>query len=125
MVTLLLFAIVVIELTDLLFAVASVPAVLAIARDSYLVLASNVAAILGLRALYFVFEALEQRFWLLNKALVIILAGVAITLLLEPNQIFGLRGFDIQVPTWASLGFVGIMLAAGMGGSLLARQGLK
>ncbi len=124
-VTLLFFTIAAIELTDILFAVDSVPAALAIVRDPYLVLASNIAAILGLRALFFVFEALEDKFWLLNKALAVILASIGITLLLEPDRIFGLKWFDFHIPTAVSLGFVGVMLLVGIGGSLIFRPPAK
>ncbi len=60
--SLLFFVIVVIEIIDILFAMDSVPAVIAIVRDPYIVLASNISAILGLRSLYFIFEALKNKF---------------------------------------------------------------
>lgn len=61
-VTLLFFVICVIEVTDIFFAIDSVPAVISVVQDPYLVLASNISAILGLRSLYFIFEAIKNKF---------------------------------------------------------------
>lgn len=60
--TLLFFVICVIEMTDIFFAIDSVPAVISVVQDPYLVLASNISAILGLRSLYFIFEAIKNKF---------------------------------------------------------------
>lgn len=112
--TLLFFAICVVELTDILFAIDSVPASLAIVRDPYIVLASNIAAILGLRSLYFVFVRLEDKFYLLNKGLALILGVIAVSLLLEPDNLFGLKWFGFSLPPVFTIGFVGIVLGASM-----------
>lgn len=69
-------ALVVIEATDVVFAVDSVPAILAISRDPFVVLSSNAAAILGLRSLYFLLAGAQDRLVHLNKGLGIILAFV-------------------------------------------------
>lgn len=110
--TMLFFAICVVELTDILFAIDSVPASLAIVRDPYIVLASNISAIMGLRALYFVFERLEDRFYLLNKGLALILSVIAISLIIEPDSIFGLDWFGITLAPLVTLSFVGAVLSA-------------
>ncbi len=78
----LLLAIVAIELTDLLFAIDSIPAVLAITHDTFVVYTSNIFAILGLRSLYFVLSGLLDRLHLLHYGLAIILAFVALKMLL-------------------------------------------
>jgi tellurite resistance protein TerC len=118
-VTMLFFTICVIELTDILFAIDSVPAAIAVARDPYLVLASNIAAVLGLRALYFVYERLEDKFYLLNKALALILSVIGLTLVLEPKSIFGVNWVGLQIPAELSIGFVLIVLISAIVGSLL------
>jgi tellurite resistance protein TerC len=118
-VTMLFFTICVIELTDIVFAIDSVPAAIAVARDPYIVLASNIAAVLGLRALYFVYERLEDKFYLLNKALALILSVIGLTLVLEPKSIFGVNWVGLQIPAELSIGFVLIVLISAIVGSLL------
>jgi tellurite resistance protein TerC len=81
-VTPLFLALLCVELADLVFAVDSVPAIFAITPDPFLVLTSNVFAILGLRSLYFCLAAMIARFHLLKPALVLILAFVGVKLLL-------------------------------------------
>lgn len=80
----LLFVILAVEATDLLFAVDSIPAVLAISRDPFVVYTSNIAAILGLRSLYFALSGLLDRFHYLHYGLGTLLGFVAIKMLLEP-----------------------------------------
>ncbi|WP_445938125.1 TerC/Alx family metal homeostasis membrane protein, partial [Pseudomonas sp.] len=72
----LLLALVLIELADLVFAVDSVPAVLAISQDPFIVYTSNIFAILGLRALYFALAALIHRFIYLKYALALVLMSI-------------------------------------------------
>lgn len=71
-----------VELTDLVFALDSVPAVLAITRDTFVVYTSNIFAILGLRSLYFALSHALDRLRLLHYGLAVILAFVAIKMLL-------------------------------------------
>lgn len=78
----LLFVILAVEATDLVFAIDSVPAVLAISRDPFIVYTSNIFAILGLRSLYFVLAGLFDKLRLLHYGLAIILAFVAMKMLL-------------------------------------------
>ncbi|HSK91503.1 MAG TPA: TerC family protein [Euzebyales bacterium] len=102
MVTPMLTVLISIEFTDILFAVDSIPAILAITRDQFLVFSSNAFAILGLRALYFLFAGLQDRFVYLNKGLGVILGFVGIKFIVE--------GFGVHIPTFASLGFIAIVL---------------
>jgi tellurite resistance protein TerC len=80
----LLPVIVAVEVTDLLFAVDSIPAVLAITRNPFVAYTSNVAAVLGLRALYFALAALLDRIRYLHYGLGVLLGFVALKMLLQP-----------------------------------------
>ncbi len=79
----LLAVVVAIEAADLVFAVDSVPAVLAVSDEPFIVYSSNAFAILGLRALYFLLSGLLDRFHLLSKGLALILAFIAVKLTLQ------------------------------------------
>jgi len=81
-ITPLFLALIMVEITDLVFAVDSIPAIFAITPDPFLVFTSNIFAILGLRALYFCLAALIYKFRFLKPALILILAFVGIKLLL-------------------------------------------
>ena len=89
----------VIETTDVAFAVDSIPAVFSVSRDPFIVLTSNIFAILGLRALYFALAAIAQYFQYLKYGLGIILSFVGVKMLLE---VFG----HIKVSTPVSLLFI-------------------
>ena len=102
MVTPLLTVLVSIEFTDVLFAVDSVPAILAITTNEFLVFSSNAFAILGLRALYFLLAGIQDKFFYLNKGLGVILGFVGIKFILE--------GFGLHIPIWFSLGFIALVL---------------
>lgn len=79
----LLLVVVVIETTDVMFAIDSVPAVLAISNDPYIAYTSNICAILGLRALYFVISGFLSKFHFLKYALAIILCFVGVKMILS------------------------------------------
>ena len=81
-ITPLFLALIMVEITDLVFAVDSIPAIFAITPDPFLVFTSNIFAILGLRALYFCLAALIAKFRFLKPALILILAFIGIKLLL-------------------------------------------
>lgn len=98
----LLVVLVFIEVTDFLFALDSIPAVIAISRDPFIILTSNVFAILGLRALYFVLAGAMERFHLLHYGLAVILAFVGSKMLLE--------AVHIEVATWFSLMVIVVVL---------------
>jgi tellurite resistance protein TerC len=81
-ITPLFLALILVEITDLVFAVDSIPAIFAITPDPFIVFTSNIFAILGLRALYFCLAALIAKFRFLKPALILILAFVGVKLLL-------------------------------------------
>ena len=95
----LFIALIVIETTDVAFAVDSIPAVFSVSRDPFIVLTSNIFAILGLRALYFALAAVAKYFTYLKYGLGIILSFVGVKMLLE---VF----WDIKVSTPLSLAFI-------------------
>lgn len=110
MVTPMLTVLVSIEFTDILFAVDSIPAILAITRDQFLVFSSNAFAILGLRALYFLFAGIQDRFVYLNRGLGVILGFVGVKFIVE--GIGEQTGNEaLHIPTFASLGFIALVLA--------------
>jgi tellurite resistance protein TerC len=120
--TLLFMALLAVELTDVIFAIDSVPAILAISRDPFIVFSSNAAAILGLRALYFVFDHIKDRFWLLNKGLGLLLVGVGVKMIISPETLFGRSWFGIHIPTGVSLGTIGFFLTITIAASLLVKN---
>ena len=100
-------ALLVIETTDVAFAVDSIPAVFSVSRDPFIVLTSNIFAILGLRALYFALAAIAKYFTYLKYGLGIILSFVGIKMLLEV-----LWGIEVSTPL--SLAFIFVVLAISM-----------
>ncbi|MBQ6378221.1 MAG: TerC family protein [Prevotella sp.] len=107
----LFIALIVIETTDVAFAVDSIPAVFSVSRDPFIVLTSNIFAILGLRALYFALAAIAKYFTYLKYGLGIILSFVGIKMLLEL--------IDIEVSTPLSLAFIFGVLVLSMGLSVV------
>ena len=110
----------VIETTDVAFAVDSIPAVFSVSRDPFIVLTSNIFAILGLRALYFALAAIAKYFTYLKYGLGIILSFVGVKMLLAMNEYINdlgsLVGLElnmphIEVPTPVSLAIIfGVLL---------------
>ncbi len=110
MATPLLAVVAAIEAADLIFAVDSVPAVLAVSDDAFIVYTSNAFAILGLRALYFMLAGLLDRFHYLNKGLAIILAFIGVKLILQASH--KMISPDIpEIPSPISLAVIVIVLA--------------
>ena len=97
----LLFVILAVEATDLMFAVDSIPAVLAVSRDPFVVYTSNIAAILGLRSLYFALSSLLDKFHYLHYGLGALLGFVALKMLLA-------RWVEIPI-TWSLVIMAGIL----------------
>jgi tellurite resistance protein TerC len=91
-----------VETTDILFAVDSIPAIFGVTKEPFIVLTSNVFAILGLRALYFLLAGGIDRLHLLNYGLAIVLAFVGVKMLLE--------AVHIEVPIWLSLLVIVVVL---------------
>lgn len=107
----------VVEVTDVVFAVDSVPAILAVANDPFIIFASNAMAILGLRALFFLFDAIKDKFAYLGTGVAIVLAYVGIKMILSSHMNLGfvhLPGF--HMPTVLSLSVIILVL----GGSVIA-----
>ncbi|MCU1367156.1 MAG: putative TerC family integral rane protein [Ilumatobacteraceae bacterium] len=98
----LLAALVVIEVTDIIFAVDSVPAILAVSHESFIVLSSNAFAILGLRAMYFLLANAKEKFFYLSHALggILVFVGAKMTI-----------SHWVHVNTYLSLGVIVLMLA--------------
>jgi tellurite resistance protein TerC len=112
-----LFAVLIlIEATDVVFAVDSVPAVLAVSREPFIVFASNAFAILGLRSLYFLLGGIQGRFRYLNVGLGFILAFVGVKMLLIGEPL------EVHIPTALSLGFIAVVLAVSIWASLRAEK---
>lgn len=120
--TMLFMALLVVEFTDVVFAVDSVPAILAVSREPFIIIASNAAAILGMRALYFVFDIIKEQFWLLNYALGFILLFVGFKMFIAPSELFGYEWFGTHIPTGWSLFIISFLLANGIFGSLLVKN---
>jgi tellurite resistance protein TerC len=99
-----------IEATDVLFAIDSIPAIFGITRDPFIVYTSNVCAILGLRSLYFLLAGVVHKFVCLKPALAVILSFIGAKMLLVDLY---------HIPTAASLTVIGLVLLAAIGLSLL------
>jgi tellurite resistance protein TerC len=106
-----LFVVVVlIGITDVIFAVDSIPAIFAITTDPFIVMTSNIFAILGLRALYFLLADLADRFHLLKYGLALVLVFIGTKMLIVEW---------IKIPVFLSLGVVAAMLVAAVAASWL------
>lgn len=99
----------VVEVTDVIFAVDSVPAILAISKDPFVIFASNAMAILGLRSLFFLFDAIKDKFEYLGVGVGIVLGYVGVKMILQSDFAF-LPGFHI--PTFLSLAVIIIILSS-------------
>jgi tellurite resistance protein TerC len=109
--TLLLLVLMVVEVTDLVFAVDSIPAIFAITRDTFIVYTSNVFAILGLRSMYFLLAGVVEKFRYLRIGLAIVLTFIGLKMLL------GAVGVLISIKV--SLIFVALVLVGSVVASLL------
>ena len=117
-----LFAVLImVETTDVVFAVDSIPAILAVSQEEFIVFSSNAFAILGLRALYFCLNGMQDRFVYLNIGLGVILAFVGAKMLLTfTGDEFGFPTEDFHIPTPASLGVIVVVLTVTIVASLRA-----
>jgi TerC family integral membrane protein len=105
LVTPLFVALVAIEATDLVFALDSIPAVFGVTRDAFIVFSSNAFAVLGLRAMYFVFAGYMRRFAYLTRGLAVVLSLIGIKMLLSET---------FEIPTLVSLGVIGAVVGMSM-----------
>ncbi len=110
MATPLLIVLLVIESTDVLFATDSIPAILAISRDSFIVYTSNVFAVLGLRSLFFALSGLMKLFHYLNYGLAVVLMFIGAKML---------ASYKYQLPTWIALLVIAAVLAISVLASVL------
>ncbi len=107
---------VLVEITDVIFAVDSIPAIFAVTGDPFIVFTSNIFAILGLRAMYFLLADMAQRFHLLKYGLAAILVFIGVKMLL----------LDIyKIPTGIALGAVALILAISVVASLVTSKPAK
>jgi len=104
----------VVETTDVMFATDSIPAILAITRDSFIVYTSNVFAILGLRSLYFALAGMMKLFHYLNYGLSVVLIFIGIKMLLPQRY---------HIPTWAALAVIAGVLTLSVLASVLFPRG--
>jgi tellurite resistance protein TerC len=109
--TLLLLVLIVVEVTDLVFAVDSIPAIFAITRDTFIVYTSNVFAILGLRSMYFLLAGVVEKFRYLRYGLAIVLTFIGVKMLIT--------AVGLHIPIWISLVFVATVLLGSVAASLL------
>ena len=114
--TLLIVVLIVVETTDLLFAVDSIPAIFAISQDSFIIYTSNVFAILGLRSLYFALAGMMDMFYYLRHGLSLILTFVGLKMLLMEY---------VHIPIGLALGVVGGVLLLAVAASLWRAKHLK
>lgn len=102
-----------VEFTDLIFAVDSIPAIFAITGDPFIVFTSNIFAILGLRAMYFLLADMTERFHLLKYGLAVVLMFIGVKMLLLDTY---------KIPVAIALGVVALILSASVLASLLVRR---
>ena len=109
--TLLLLVLVIVEVTDLVFAVDSIPAIFAITTNTFIVYTSNVFAILGLRSLYFLLAGVVEKFQYLRMGLAIVLTFIGVKMLIE--------AVHFVIPVKISLVVVATVLLASVAASIL------
>jgi tellurite resistance protein TerC len=109
--TLLLLVLVIVEVTDLVFAVDSIPAIFAITTNTFIVYTSNVFAILGLRSMYFLLAGVVEKFQYLKMGLAIVLTFIGVKMLVV--------ALGVDIPIWISLTVVGVVLLSSVVASLL------
>lgn len=109
-------ALIIIELTDVFFAMDSIPAILAITADPFIVFSSNILAIMGLRSMFFLIVGMLDKFKYINYSLIVILAFVGVKMLLS---------HQVEIPEWLSLGVIVVSLALGMIASKFGKEPTK
>jgi len=112
----LLAVLVLVEATDILFAVDSIPAIFAISSEPFIVFTANAFALLGLRAMYFLLADLMHRFIYLKVGLALIMIWVGVKMALKVDVLY--------IPTWISLLVIATVLTASVVASLRATRGL-
>ena len=104
------FAVVVIELTDIFFALDSIPAIFGVTRDTLIVYTSNIFSVIGLRALYFAIAGLMERLRYLHYGLAVLMVLIGIKMI---------AGNIVEIPVWVTLSGTLAIVTATMAVSLL------
>ncbi|MCA0350587.1 MAG: TerC family protein [Chloroflexi bacterium] len=117
MATPLFLVLLMVETTDLIFAVDSIPAIFAVTQEPFLVYTANVFAILGLRSLYFVLAGMVHKFHYLKLGLAFVLSFVGVKMLLVETA--------FKIPSGISLGVVAAIIATAIGASLIRAKRLE
>lgn len=115
-ITPLFLVLVLIEASDLIFALDSIPAIFAITDDPFIIFTSNIFAILGLRAMYFLLANMADRFHLLKYGIALILTFVGFKMLIA---------YWVKIPIFISLGFIVATLLMSVLGSLVSKKIIK
>jgi tellurite resistance protein TerC len=123
MATPLFLVLLMVESTDLVFAVDSIPAIFAVTQDPFIVYTSNVFAILGLRSLYFLLAGVIDKFYYLKLGLSVVLSFVGVKMLL-PDLSELITGVSYKIPTVLSLGVIAVILSVAVIASLLRSRRL-
>ncbi|HUE37458.1 MAG TPA: hypothetical protein VMO20_08715, partial [Candidatus Acidoferrum sp.] len=110
-----------IETTDVIFAVDSVPAVFSVTQDAFIVFTSNVFAILGLRSMYFLLVGAIRYFRYLNIGMSAVLVFIGVKMLLDPHHQEP-RWFQVELPTSVSLEVVAAILLISVALSVTAEH---
>ncbi len=125
----LLVVLLLVETSDVIFAVDSIPAVFGITRDPFIVYTSNIFAILGLRSLYFLLAGVIEKFHYLKLGLSVVLVFVGIKMLAESltdyAETYGYMEHAFHMPIEYSLGFIGATLGISVAASLLFPKELE
>ena len=111
-----------VETTDLIFALDSIPAIFAVTTKPFIVFTSNVFAILGLRSLYFVLAGAIDYFRYLKIGLSVVLVFVGVKMLLAPHGEGAHRWFQVEIATWLSLVVIAAILTTAILVSVLATK---
>ena len=107
---------VLVEASDLIFAVDSIPAIFAVTNDPFIVFTSNIFAILGLRAMYFMLADMAERFHLLKYGLAVILIFIGVKMMIIDYY---------KIPVGIALGVVGVILLTSIEASLISARRRK
>jgi tellurite resistance protein TerC len=122
-ITPMLLVLLVIESTDVVFAIDSVPAIIGITEDRFIAFTSNIFAILGLRALYFLLAGVVEMFCYLHYGLAAVLGFVGLKMIAESYAKY--QGHPHAVPAWVSLLVIAGLLAVSIVASLIATSGRR
>lgn len=125
--TLLFAVLVMVEITDILFAVDSIPAVFSISQDIFIIFTSNIFAIMGLRALFFVVEGILKKFHHMSKGVSLVLVFIGLKMLLTApayfGEKFGYHGLpEIHISSLVSLGVIVLLLVGSLVASIIFPQ---